>query len=85
MNRLNELMKKMSTIIGITQDCVGQAADVRMLRKMNAIMNNDMYPLHVLEVFQQSTFSGRLIPPKCKTERYRKSLLPAAIRLFNEQ
>ena len=80
-NRLNKLIKKASSTIGISQDWVVQVAEVRMLRKINNIMNNDIHPLHALEVFRQSSF--RLIPPK--TERHRKSFLPAAIKLYNIQ
>ncbi len=84
-NRINKLIKKASSTIGISQDWSEQVAEVRMLRRMNAIMDNNRHPLHALEVFRQSSFSGRMIPPRCRPERYRKSFLPAAIKLFNVQ
>ena len=39
--------------------------------------------LHNALVKQRSTFSQRLIAPKCITEHHRKSFLPAAIKLYN--
>ena len=32
---------------------------------------------------QMSTFSGRLLSPRCTTERHRKSFLPVVIKLYN--
>jgi len=51
-----------------------------MLRKIIYNMNKDMHLLHALKVLRQSTFIGRMIPPKYKTERHCKSFLPAAVR-----
>ena len=39
--------------------------------------------IDVVGVEQRSTFSQRLIAPKCTTERHRKSFLPVAIKLYN--
>ncbi len=46
-------------------------------------MDNTTHPLHALKVINSSTFSQRLIVPMCKSERYRKSFIPAAIRFYN--
>lgn len=74
--------KNITTTITISLVLVEQ---VRMFRKMNNIMKNDFYPLNALEVFQHSSFSGRLIPPRCKAERYREFFLLATTKLFNVQ
>jgi len=52
---------------------------------MNISMKNNMHLLYALEEFLQSIFSSRLIPQKDKAEQYRKSFLPADIRLFDMQ
>ena len=54
-----------------------------MLCKLHSILDNSTHPLHQVLTLHRSTFSNRLIPPLCKTERQRKSFLPVAIRLFN--
>ena len=63
--------------------------DVRSVRikkkKLGSIMSNPTRPLHALKVIKSSTFSQRLIAPMCKTERYRKSSIPAAIRFYNAE
>lgn len=85
-SRLNKLIiKKASTIVGVSQNWVQQVAEVRMLRKMNTIMNHNSHPHYALAVFLQSNVSLRLILTRSMTEHDRKSFLLAAIRLFNVQ
>ena len=55
----------------------------RMLSKLTSIRNNTSHPLHVTVQALVSSFSNRLLLPQCRKERYRKSFLPAAIRLHN--
>ncbi|KAM3873389.1 myelin-associated glycoprotein-like [Diretmus argenteus] len=83
-NRINKLIRKASSTSGTELEQIQQVAERRMLTKLHSILDNPAHSLHALEVVQLSTFSRRLIPPKCRTERYRKSFLIAAIRLFNQ-
>ncbi|XP_064159280.1 scavenger receptor cysteine-rich domain-containing group B protein-like [Anguilla rostrata] len=55
----------------------------RMRDKMKIILDNPSCPLYE-ELWQMgSTFSHRLTPPRCQTERFRHSFVPTAIRLSN--
>lgn len=51
--------------------------------KLKSIKDNSFHPLHETVVSLSSSFSSRLLHPKCKNERYRRSFIPAAVRLFN--
>ena len=82
-NRLNKLIRKASDIVGMECDSLTVVSERRMLSKLRTIMDNISHPLHDVLVRHKSTFSERLIPPKCTTERHRKSFLPVAIKLYN--
>ena len=51
--------------------------------KLHSILDNNAHPLHQVPTASRSTFSNRLIPPRCNTECFWKSFLPVAIRLYN--
>ena len=55
----------------------------RTLNKLLSIMDNDQHPLHHTVDRQRSTFSHRLLQLRCRRDRYRKSFLPHAITLYN--
>lgn len=54
-----------------------------MLQKLRRILENTTHPLHQLLVQRRRTLTRRLRPPTWKTERYRRSFLPGAIKLYN--
>ena len=83
-NRINKIIKTTSSVVHSRLDTVQQVAEDRMLSKMRAILWNPSHPLNALGVIKRSTFSERLIVPRCKSERSRSSFLPAAMKLFNE-
>ncbi|TWW80240.1 hypothetical protein D4764_01G0000550 [Takifugu flavidus] len=58
----------------------------RMVLKLWTIMDNPSHPLHnTVDKLRSSfsSFSNRLLQPRCSKERYRKSFLPSAIKLYN--
>ena len=82
-NRLNKLVRKASSVVGLELDSLEVVVERRMRDKFESIMGNPSHPLHA-ELWQMgSTFSHRLMFPRCKKERFRCSFVPAAIRLFN--
>ena len=83
-NRLNKLIKKAGSVIGCKPDTVESVVERRTLDKLLSIMDNTEHPLHHLLDRQRSTFSNRLIQLRCHKDRYRKSLLPSAITLYNK-
>ena len=82
-NRLNKLIRKASDVVGVQLDSLTEVMERRMLSRLQDIMDNTFHPLHSVLDNHRSTFSARLIPPRCTTERHRKSFLPVAIRLYN--
>ena len=82
-NRLNKLIKKAKSVVGSQLVTVEEVVEERMLAKLLATMANPSHPLHTTLDQLRSSFSNRLIQPRCKKERYRKSFLPTAIRLYN--
>ena len=84
-NRVDKLIRKASSVVGAELEMVQQVAGTRTLNRLGSILANPAHPLHSLKVVNNSTFSQRLIAPVCKSERYRKSFIPTAIRLYNAQ
>ena len=81
--RLNKLVKRASSVLGCPLDSIEEVADRRMLAKLTSIMDNTSHPLHHTVENLSSSFSTRLLHPQCKKERYRRSFIPTAIRLYN--
>ena len=82
-NRLNKLIRKASDVVGVELDTFSAVSNRRMLSKLWAILQHVFHPLHNALVEQRSTFSQRVIAPKCTTDHHRKSFLPVAINLYN--
>lgn len=81
--RLDKLIKRASSVLGGPLASIEEVAEKRMLAKLTSIMDNTSHPLHETVGTLSSSFSGRLIHPRCKKERYRRSFIPAAVRLYN--
>ena len=69
--------------MGMEFDSQTVVSEKKMPTKLWKILDSVSHPLHDVLVRHRSTFSERLIPPKCMTERHRKSFLPVAIKLYN--
>ena len=82
-NRLHKLIRRASDVMGEELDTLTTVAERRMLSKLQSILDNVTHPLYDTLAQQRSTFSGRLLLPRCTTERHRKSFLPVAIKLCN--
>jgi len=82
-NRLNKLIKKAESVVGSKLVTLEEVVEERMLAKLLVIMDNPSHPLHKTLDKLKSSFSNRLIQPRCSKERYRKSFLPTVIRLYN--
>lgn len=82
-NKLNRLVKRASSVLGCPLDSVDEVKRKRVLDKVKSIMTNTFHPMHTSLVTLRSSVSGRLKHPQCKTERYRRSFIPTAVRLYN--
>ncbi|KAF7691794.1 hypothetical protein HF521_010761 [Silurus meridionalis] len=82
--RLDKLIRKASSVLGIPLDTVQEVGERRMVTKLSSLLENASHPLYETVTSLSSSFSNRLIHPKCLKERYRRSFLPAAIRLYNQ-
>ena len=83
-NKINKLVRKAGSVVGIKLDNLEAVAEERTRRKLDAILRNPSHPLY--DELQQmgSTFSHRLIPPRHTTKRLGQSFVPVAIRLHNQ-
>ena len=81
--RLEKLVKKASYVVGRRLDPLSAVVEQRMRRKLYSVLENNKDPLHSILVGQRSSCSERLISLSCRTERFRRSFVPTAIRLFN--
>ena len=82
--RLNKLIRKASSVLGCPLDPVEVVGDRRMTTKLLSIMEDASHPLQETVRSLGSSFSDRLLHPRCLKERYRRSFLPAAVRLYNQ-
>lgn len=83
-NRINKLIKKAGSVIGVTPDSLEVIVERRTRSKLKTILLFDGHPLHNVFKGLRSSFSERLVMPRCSTERLRKSFVPAAVRYFNK-
>ena len=82
--RLDKLVRKASSVLGCPLDTVEVVGDRRMMAKLSSLMSHASHPMQDTLAALHSSFSHRLIHPRCLRERYRKSFLPAAVRLHNK-
>ncbi len=64
-------------------DSLVTVAEKRTLDKLLDIMDDASRPLHTVIINQRSSFSERLLVPKCRTNRLKNSFVPHAIKLYN--
>ncbi|KAI4896389.1 hypothetical protein NFI96_003559 [Prochilodus magdalenae] len=81
--RLDKLVRRAGSVVGVELDSVVKVAERRTLHKLLCIMDDDGHPLHTIIMDRRSKFSGRLLSQSCSTDRLRRSFVPRAIRLFN--
>ncbi|TWW65250.1 hypothetical protein D4764_21G0001500 [Takifugu flavidus] len=82
-NRLNKLIKKAGSVVGCRLDNLDEVVRDRMVLKLRTIMDSPSHPLHNTVDKLRSSFSSRLLQPRCSKERDGKSFLLSAIRLYN--
>ncbi|XP_010777592.1 protein kinase C alpha type [Notothenia coriiceps] len=82
-NRLNKLIRRAGSVLGVDQESLAVVSEGRMLRKLLSILDNGSHPLHATLVSYRSTFSHRMISPITTTQHHKRSFLPVAIKLFN--
>ena len=65
-------------------DAVQVVGDRRIVAKLSSMMDDSSHPMQDTLSALNSSFSDRLLHPRCDTETYRRSFLPAAVRLYNQ-
>ncbi|TWW62388.1 hypothetical protein D4764_04G0010350 [Takifugu flavidus] len=82
--RMDRLVRRASSVLGCPLDSVQVVGNGRMMAKLSSMLNNTSHPLQDTLTALGSSFSERLLHPRCVKERYRRSFLPAAVRLHNK-
>ncbi|TWW64750.1 hypothetical protein D4764_22G0003970 [Takifugu flavidus] len=83
--RMDRLVRRASSVLGCPLDSVEVVGNGRMMAKLSSMLNNaSPPPLQDTLTALGSSFSERLLHPRCVKERYRRSFLPAAVRLHNK-
>ncbi|TWW69303.1 putative RNA-directed DNA polymerase from transposon BS [Takifugu flavidus] len=82
--RMDRLVRRANSVLGCPLDSVVVVGNGRMMAKLSSMLNNTSHPLQDTLTALGSSFSERLLHPRCVKERYRRSFLPAAVRLHNK-
>ena len=83
-NRINKLIKRAGSVIGLNPDVLEVTVEKRISSKLKIVLLFEGHPLHNLFKGLRSSFSERLVMPRCSSERMRRSFVPAAVRYFNQ-
>lgn len=83
-NRINEMIKKAGSVIGLIPGTLEATVEMRARSKLKLILGYKNHPLHNVFKGLGSSFSERLAMPQCSTEQLRKFFIPAAVRNFNK-
>ena len=83
-NRINKMIKKAGSVIGLPPDSLETTITKRTRRKLNTILSFEGHPLYSVFNAQRSSFSDRFLLLRCSTERFRRSFVPASLKFFNE-
>lgn len=82
-NRLDKMIKKAGSVLGLKLESLETVVESKMLNEIFPIIDNDQHPLHHTVDRQQGSFFHRLPQLSCQRNRYKKSFLPQAITLYN--
>lgn len=82
-NRINKMIKKAGSVIGLIPATLEATVEMRARSKLKLILGYKNHPLHNVFKGLGSSFSERLAMPQCSTE-LRKFFVPAAVRNFNK-
>ena len=84
-SRLAKLTKTASGVIGAAVTDLTTLYEKKAVRRVRAILGDPSHPLHVDFSSQQSTREGskRLRSMRCRTDRFKNSFVPNAIRVCN--
>ena len=82
---MDKLIKEASSILGCPLDSVQVVGESRMMDKLLLLLVQESRPLQDTITALGSSFSNRLKHPECVKERYHRSFLPAAVRLYNQR
>ncbi|KAI3367896.1 hypothetical protein L3Q82_026726, partial [Scortum barcoo] len=74
-SRLDKLIRRAGSVVGMKLDSLVTVAESRTLDKLLDIMDNASHPLHTVISNQRSLFSERLLLPKCRTNRLKNSFM----------
>ncbi len=69
--RLDKLVKKSGSVVGVEIDSVTSVAESRTLNNLLSILDNVHHLLHSTISRQKSTFSERMLSLSCSTDRLR--------------
>ncbi|PIK46347.1 hypothetical protein BSL78_16796 [Apostichopus japonicus] len=84
-DRINSIIKKAERVVGEPLPSIDSVYHSLLESKLDAVWKDHTHPLYeLLHNSQMSRGSGRLRLPCLKTNRYRDSFIPRAIKLFNE-
>ena len=88
LDRLNKLIKKAGSCVGLHLDNLGSILADRQLRKAIKIQKDDGHPLHSTLVQYKSKREGTrsvYVLPEMRTDRYRKSFIPSILKILNSK
>ena len=78
--KLNRIVKHASRVIGVSVKELEDVAERALLAKLQVIVKDSNHPLHNEVVFNRS---GRIRLPRIRTDRFGRSFLPSAMKVFN--
>lgn len=84
-NRINKMIKKAGSVIGLIPATLEATVEMRARSKLKLIPGYKNPPLHNVFKGLGSSFSERPAMPQCSTEQLRKFFVPAAVRNFNKR
>ena len=82
-DKINKLIKKAGSVIGMVPDSLETVTRLRIGRKLYSILDNNEHPLFAVFDRLKIPRSGRLRAP-IGSDRFGKTFVPTAVRFFNE-
>ena len=81
--RIEKVIKKTEKVTGGHHDSFDILYHIRLTNKTARILSDDSHPLWTEFNDRRIDRSGRLRVPTARTQRYRDSFLPSAVRAYN--
>ena len=84
-NKINSIIRKVQKVTNVPHSTIKELFTILVKKKINQIKKNNNHPIYKEIRYSERENSNLVLYPNIRTERYRRSFLPSALRSLNNE